>query len=93
MQRIFSLSQVDILIQDKVLETVKPGGILGEMALIDAKPRSATAVAKTDCKLVPIDEKRFVFLVQETPYFAIQVMQVMVERLRRINQLVASYLA
>lgn len=77
--------EVDILIHNKIINTVEPGGILGEMALIDTKPRSATAIARTDCKLVPISEKRFTFLVQQTPHFALQVMRVMADRLRRIN--------
>jgi len=77
--------EVDILINGIVIETVAPGGILGEMALIDNKARSATAIAKTDCNLLPINRTHFVFLVQETPNFALQVMQVMAERLRRMN--------
>jgi CRP/FNR family cyclic AMP-dependent transcriptional regulator len=77
--------EVDIRVHDKVIDTVGPGGIVGEMALIDTKPRSATAIAKTDCKLVPISEKRFTFLVQQTPNFALQVMRVMADRLRHMN--------
>jgi CRP/FNR family transcriptional regulator, cyclic AMP receptor protein len=65
------------------LETVEPGGLFGEMALIDREPRSATAEAATDCELVAIDKRRFWFLVQETPYFAEIVMRVMADRLRR----------
>ncbi len=80
-----SEGEVDILIHDKVIDTAGPGGIVGEMALIDAKPRSATAIAKTDCKLVPISEKRFTFLVQQTPNFALQVMRVMADRLRHMD--------
>ena len=75
--------EVDVLFEGRVIETTGPGGILGEMALIDRSPRSATAVAKTDCKLAPIDEKRFEFLVGQTPFFALHVMRVMCERLRR----------
>src|SRR5262245_20951341 len=77
--------EVDILVHDVVLETVGPGGILGEMALIDTKARSATAVAKTDCKLVPIDERRFTFLIQQTPYFSLYVMRVLAGRLRQTD--------
>jgi len=80
-----SEGEVDILVHDKVIDTVGPGGIVGEMALIDTKPRSATAIAKTDCKLVPISEKRFTFLVQQTPNFALQVMRVMAYRLRHMD--------
>jgi len=77
--------EVDILVHDKIVETIGPGEILGEMALIDQNPRSATAVARTNCQLVSIDEKRFTFLVQQTPYFAIEVMRVMARRLRQMD--------
>jgi CRP-like cAMP-binding protein len=76
--------EVEIRIGDRIIDRVGPGGILGEMALVDDKPRSATAVASVNSKLVPISQKRFLFLVQQTPFFAIQVMQVMADRLRRL---------
>lgn len=76
---------VDIFVGKQLVETAEAGHIFGEMALIDHHVRSATAIAKTDCKLVPIDQKRFTFLVQENPYFAIEVMQVLAERLRHMN--------
>jgi CRP/FNR family transcriptional regulator, cyclic AMP receptor protein len=67
----------------KELEEVGPGALFGEMALIDLGPRSASAVAVTDCELVSIEKRRFWYLVQETPYFAETVMRVMADRLRR----------
>jgi len=76
---------VDVVYKGKSLGTIEKGGIFGEMALIDFQPRSATAVAKTDCVLVPVDEKHFSRLVQETPAFALQVMRVLVQRLRSMN--------
>ncbi|MCB0124072.1 MAG: cyclic nucleotide-binding domain-containing protein [Caldilineaceae bacterium] len=75
--------EVEIALNNKVVETVVPGELLGELALVDQSPRSADAIARTDCRLVPINERRFLFLVQETPYFALQVMSVMANRLRR----------
>lgn len=75
--------QVDILIHGEVIDTIGPDSILGELALIDDHIRSATAVAKTECKLVPINKKRFAFLVAQTPFFALDVMKVMADRLRR----------
>ena len=77
--------EVDIVVNGKVIDTVGAGDILGEMALIDTGPRSATAIPKTDCKVVPISRRHFTFLVQQTPNFAIEVMQVMANRLRRMN--------
>ncbi len=78
--------EVDILFNGIVFETVGPGGILGEKSLLDDKPHTTTAIAKTDCEIVPVDEKRFLFLVHETPTFALQVMRVMSERTRTMMQ-------
>lgn len=75
--------EVEIERNGKVIETLSAGGIFGEMALIDGSPRSATARAKTDAELAPINEKSFLFLVHETPFFAIAVMRTLAERLRR----------
>jgi CRP/FNR family cyclic AMP-dependent transcriptional regulator len=75
--------EVEIVRDGHVVEALLPGGIFGEMALIDGSPRSATARAKTACELAPIDEKSFLFFVHETPFFAIAVMRTLAERLRR----------
>ena len=75
---------VDIVKNGKVIDSAGPDHIIGEMALIDHAPRSASAIAHTACRLVPVDQKRFTFLVQQTPYFSIQVMRVMADRLRRL---------
>jgi CRP/FNR family cyclic AMP-dependent transcriptional regulator len=76
---------VDLLIRGKTVESLGPGGLLGEMTMIDGSPRVATAIARTDSKLVPIDERRFNFLIQQTPHFALQVMRVLADRLRRMD--------
>lgn len=74
--------EVDIIAGEQVVETLGPGEIFGEMALVDKQPRSASAKARTDCKVVPININRFNFLIQQTPFFAIHVMRVMAKRLR-----------
>ena len=78
--------EVELSIGSKVVETLGPGEPFGEMALIDQSPRTATAKAKTACKLAVIPEKRFLFMVQTTPHFALQIMKVMADRLRRMNE-------
>jgi CRP-like cAMP-binding protein len=77
--------KVDIQLGNRLLGTLGDHDIFGEMALIDPAPRSATAVAKTDVKLVPVTEKQFLFLVSRTPYFALNVMRTLVRRLRAQN--------
>lgn len=65
------------------LEDVGPGGIFGELGVLERAPRSATATATTDCDLVQLDERSFVFHVSQTPFFALTVMRVLADRLRR----------
>lgn len=78
--------EVELLIKGAVVETLGPGEPFGEMALIDRSPRVGTVVAKTACKLVPIAEKRFLFMVQMTPYFSLDIMKVMAQRLRKMDK-------
>jgi CRP-like cAMP-binding protein len=76
---------VDIRSGDKTLDIAGPGAIVGEMALIDSGARSANAIAKNDCKLAPIDRKQFLYMVEQTPYFALHVMKVLADRLRHMD--------
>jgi CRP-like cAMP-binding protein len=66
---------------------VHTGGIFGEMALIDHRERSADVIAKTDVRVAAIDQKRFLYLVRNHPFFAIEVMKVMTDRLRRFDDM------
>ena len=75
--------EVEVERDGKTVETLSGGGIFGEMALIDGSPRAATARAKTACEVAPITERTFLFLVHETPFFAIAVMRALADRLRR----------
>jgi CRP-like cAMP-binding protein len=73
---------VEVQVKDKVIGTFQPIEVFGEMAVIDPAPRSATVTAKTNCKLAPINQKRFLFLIQQKPQFAIHIMRMLVERIR-----------
>lgn len=77
---------VDVLISGKIVETAEPGALLGEIALIEKAPRSATVVAKTACSFAQVDQRRFHFLVQQTPFFATHVMHVLAARLRSMDK-------
>jgi CRP/FNR family transcriptional regulator, cyclic AMP receptor protein len=83
---IIQSGDVEIRLGNRVLETLPQYSIFGEMALIDAAPRSATAMAASDVKLVPVTEKQFLFLISNTPHFALNVMRVMARRLRLMNK-------
>ena len=83
---IIQSGEVEIRLGNRVLEKLPQYGIFGEMALIDAAPRSASAVAASDVKLVSVSEKQFLFLISNTPHFALNVMRVMARRLRVTNK-------
>lgn len=70
---------------NKTLQVLGEGEIFGEMALIDSEPRSADVVAETDCVVVPVSEKQFLFMTSQAPYFALNVMRVLARRLRTAN--------
>lgn len=76
---------VELRVGDAVVEVAGAGDIFGEMALIESQPRSASAWAKDDSVVVPVDERRFTFMVQETPFFALHVMKVLAHRLRKMD--------
>jgi len=77
----------DVLVHGKVVESAQAGAILGELAIIDNSPRSATVVATSECNLLAIDDRRFRTLVKELPDFALYVMRSMATRLRKVGSL------
>jgi CRP/FNR family cyclic AMP-dependent transcriptional regulator len=83
---VIQTGRVRVLSGNRLLETLGGNEIFGEMALINASPRSATVVAETDVVVAPITEKQYLFLVRHTPYFALKVMRVLAERLRLQNK-------
>lgn len=78
--------EAEITIFGVFFEKCLPGTFMGELAVIDGSPRYATVTALTDCKFVVVDKKRFRFLVDEAPSFAIDVMRVMAQRIRSCDQ-------
>lgn len=78
---------VSILVGGKLVEVAEPGALLGEMALVNSSVRSATAITRSDCRVISINSLQFDLLVRESPEFARHVMEVMANRLRRMNEM------
>lgn len=74
---------VEITAGGRVLEIVEPGGILGEVALLGDRHRTATARAAGETVVAVVDEARFLTLVRMNPYFALEVMRLLASRLER----------
>jgi len=81
---------VDIRLADQSVDVAGRGAIIGEMALVDQSSRSASVHALTPVRLARIDRRRFLYLVQNTPSFAIDVMKVMAARIRRFDKAIAA---
>jgi CRP/FNR family cyclic AMP-dependent transcriptional regulator len=83
--------EVDLLSRKTVIATLKAGELFGELAAIDGAPRTASAMAKKDCRLISLDEKQFYAALRKKPGFALMLMSVMIRRLRdTITQLAAA---
>jgi CRP/FNR family transcriptional regulator, cyclic AMP receptor protein len=78
--------KLDIAVNGATVETVEEGGIVGEMAMVNHQsPRTATVTALTDSVVVALTEDQFLRHVHSTPFFALQVLRITAERLRRSN--------
>ena len=79
--------EIEIRVRDELIDLAQPGDVVGEMALIDAHKRSATAIARQESKLVCLDEEKFLRMVKKQPHFALDVMRILARRLRKMNKL------
>lgn len=72
----------------KTLIVLKKGDIFGEMSLIEKKPRSATAIATAPTRLLSMDESLFFPMIEKNPDFAVKIVRILSERIRRSNSLI-----
>jgi CRP/FNR family transcriptional regulator, cyclic AMP receptor protein len=77
---------LELRVNGSVVGTAGPGDVIGEMAIVDRQPRSASAIATADTALFPIDAPQFDKLVQNVPGFAREVIGILVRRLRRSSR-------
>ena len=82
--------EVEILVDGKVVETIKKGDVFGEGVLVHLdRKRDSCAIAKTDSLLAFLDREHFMFAVQQTPMFALEVMKSYSDRLRRLRHILS----
>jgi CRP-like cAMP-binding protein len=77
---------IDMVIGEKIIETVGANEAIGFMSMIDDQPRSSTARAKEACELSLIDGRTFRFMVDEVPNFAAYIMGVLARRIRGMSK-------
>jgi len=74
--------EVGLLAGRKPIGRVRAGEIFGEMAIISDAPRSASAVAKSPCRVIALDENEFQTALRKKPVFALMLISMMIHRLR-----------
>jgi CRP-like cAMP-binding protein len=72
--------------KDAVFNLINAGEIFGEIALLDGRPRTADALAMTDCELMVIDRREFIPLVESRPDVALRLIEVFCARLRHTSE-------
>jgi CRP-like cAMP-binding protein len=72
--------------REAVLNVIHPGEVLGEIALLDGRPRTADAIALTDCELMTIDRREFTPFLRDNPDVALKLIEVLCERLRHTSE-------
>src|SRR5688572_18144384 len=72
--------------REAVLNVIHPGEVLGEIALLDGRPRTADATALTDCELMTVDRRDFQPFLRDNPDVALKLIEVLCERLRHTSE-------
>jgi hypothetical protein len=72
--------------QEAVLNIINAGQAFGEIALLDGQPRTADAVAMTDCELMVIDRRDFIPVLRREPDVALKLIETLCARIRRTSE-------
>jgi len=73
-----------VSIRDKIVEKIGPGGVFGEMALVERTPRLATVISETDCGLLAFGRNTLLDLIKASPDFAVSLLGAVGDRARFI---------
>ena len=77
--------RVAIMVEGRTLDHIGPGGVFGEMALVESAKRAASAVAETNCELLAVNRKQFLDLVQTKPAIGLSLLKVLGQRLQAVT--------
>jgi CRP-like cAMP-binding protein len=71
---------------ERVLAVLTPGDFFGEMAILNARPRSATAVTRVDSRLLVVEGRMFEAMLRARPEIALRIIKTLAMRLENANQ-------
>jgi CRP/FNR family transcriptional regulator, cyclic AMP receptor protein len=78
--------QVTVKRNGRKVTTLEPGGIVGELSLLDHGPRTATVVCETDCTLFVIDQRHFLAVLDDVPTLAHKMLASLASRIRDLDR-------
>lgn len=81
--------EVEVSLRGEPLGAELEGGIVGEMAMINNSTRSATAFTLSKVRAARVNREQFKEIIVDNPDFALHLMQVMANRLRVADQVIA----
>lgn len=79
---------IEMLIGDKVVEVCGANEAIGFMSMIDQSPRSSTAMVREPVEVSVLDQRKFQFMVDEIPNFAMYIMGAMARRIRGMSKVI-----
>ncbi len=71
---------------ETLLATLESGNMFGEMALFDKLPRSASATALGEARVLSIDKKKLFTTISRDPTLVFKILETMSQRIRRLNE-------
>ena len=74
--------------RENLLSILGPGEMFGELSLFDPGPRTSTATAVTDAKLLSLGQEKLIPWLADNPQVALQLLARLAQRLRRTNEAV-----
>lgn len=81
--------ELEVRVGGKAVASLKEGDLFGELSMIDKEPASGDIVALSDGEFVTLDERRFLVVSQQNPFFTMGLLRVVTAKLRAMNQCVA----
>lgn len=81
--------ELEVRVGGKTVATLHEGDLFGELSMIDKEPASGDVVALSTGEFVTLDERRFLVVSQQNPFFTMGILRVVSAKLRAMNQSVA----
>lgn len=74
--------ELEVKVGGRIVATLKEGDVFGELSMIDKEPASGDVVATMPGEFVTLDERRFLSVSQQNPFFTMGLLRLLSRKLR-----------